>query len=244
MMMRSPMLGEFMGTMFMMLLGDGVVAGVLLKRSKAENGGWMVVTTAWAFAVLCGIFTALLFGSPDAHLNPAITLAFAIEHRDFSKLLPYAVAQISGGFVGAVLVWLFYKPHWALTDDAEAKRGVFCTAPAVRSPGWNLFSETVATFVLVIVAGSMSSKLVLSTGAAAGLSPYLVSCLVWGIGLSLGGTTGYAINPARDFGPRVAHAILPIPGKMDSDWSYSWVPVVGPLIGAGLAGFALLALGA
>jgi glycerol uptake facilitator protein len=238
------MLGEFMGTFIMMLLGDGVVAGVLLKRSKAENGGWMVITTAWAFAVLCGIFTAMLFGSPDGHLNPTITLAFAILNHDFSKLLPYAAAQFAGGFAGAVVVWLFYLPHWKLTDDVDAKRGIFCTGPAVRNYPANLFSECVATFVLVIVAGSMSSKLVLSNGAAAGLSPYLVSCLVWGIGLSLGGTTGYAINPARDFGPRVAHAVLPIAGKGGSDWVYAWVPILGPVIGATAAGFVLRALGA
>lgn len=243
-MMRSPMLGEFMGTMMMILLGDGVVAGVLLKKSKAENGGWMMITTAWAFAVLCGIFTAILFGSPDGHLNPAITLAFAIDTGNFAKLLPYAIAQLSGGFVGAVLVWLFYKPHWQITEDADSKRGVFCTAPAIRSYGWNLLCEALATFVLVIVAGAMTSKLVLSNGAVAGLSPYLVSCLVWGIGLSLGGTTGYAINPARDFGPRVAHFLLPIPGKADSDWPYAWVPILGPIIGASLAGFVLHLIGA
>jgi glycerol uptake facilitator protein len=243
-MMRSPMLGEFMGTMIMILLGDGVVAGVLLKKSKAESAGWMVITTGWAFAVLCGIFTAMLFGSADAHLNPTITLAFALETGSFAKLATYVLAQLAGGFCGAVLVWLFYKPHWALTEDAESKRGVFCTIPAVRHYGWNLFSEIVATFVLVIVAGAMSSKLVLSSGAAAGLTPYLVSCLVWGIGLSLGGTTGYAINPARDFGPRLAHFLLPIAGKSSSDWSYAWVPVVGPVIGASAAGVILHWLGA
>jgi glycerol uptake facilitator protein len=243
-MMRSPMLGEFMGTMVMILLGDGVVAGVLLKKSKAESAGWMVITTAWAFAVLCGIFTALLFGSTDAHLNPAITLAFAFETGSFAKLAPYALAQIAGAFCGAALVWLFYKPHWALTEDAESKRAVFCTIPAVRNYGWNLFSEIVATFVLVIVAGAMSSKLVLSSGAAAGLGPYLVSCVVWGIGLSLGGTTGYAINPARDFGPRLAHFLLPISGKSSSDWSYAWVPIMGPVIGASAAGVILHLLGA
>lgn len=242
--MRSPMLGEFMGTMIMILLGDGVVAGVLLRKSKAENAGWMVITAGWAFAVLCGIFTALLFGSKDGHLNPAITLAFALESGSFAKLVPYALAQFAGGFCGAVLVWLFYKPHWALTEDAESKRAVFCTIPAVRRYGWNLFSEMVATFVLVIVAGAMSSKLVLSTGAAAGLSPYLVSCLVWGIGLSLGGTTGYAINPARDFGPRLAHFVLPISGKSSSDWSYAWIPILGPAIGASAAGVVLHLLGA
>jgi glycerol uptake facilitator protein len=242
--MRSPILGEFMGTLMLILLGDGVVAGVLLKRSKAENSGWIVITAGWAFAVLCGIFTAILFGSNDAHINPTITLAFAIQNHDFSKLLPYAVAQMAGGFCGAVLVWLFYLPHWGLTEDPEAKRGVFCTAPAVRNYPANLLSECVATFVLVIVAGAMSSKLVLSSGAAAGVSPYLVSCLVWGIGLSLGGTTGYAINPARDFGPRIAHALLPIPGKTNSDWRYAWVPILGPVIGASAAGFVLHWLGA
>jgi glycerol uptake facilitator protein len=242
--MRSPILGEFMGTLMLILLGDGVVAGVLLKRSKAENSGWIVITTGWAFAVLCGIFTAILFGSDDAHINPTITLAFAIQNHDFSKLLPYAMAQMAGGFCGAVLVWLFYLPHWGLTEDPEAKRGVFCTAPAVRNYPANLLSECVATFVLVIVVGAMSSKLVLSSGAAAGVSPYLVSCLVWGIGLSLGGTTGYAINPARDFGPRIAHALLPIPGKTTSDWRYAWVPILGPVIGASAAGFVLHLLGA
>jgi glycerol uptake facilitator protein len=242
--MRSPMLGEFMGTLMMILLGDGVVAGVLLKKSKAENSGWMVIATAWGLAVLCGIFTAILFGSNDAHLNPAITLAFAVETNNYSKLLPYAVAQIAGGFCGGVLVWLFYLPHWKITEDAEAKRGVFCTAPAVRNYPANLISEIIATFVLVIVAGSMSSKLVLSNGAAAGLSPYLISCLVWGIGLSLGGTTGYAINPARDFGPRLAHAALPIAGKTHSDWAYSWVPIIGPVLGASAAGIVLHLIGA
>jgi glycerol uptake facilitator protein len=242
--MRSPLLGEFMGTLMLLLLGDGVVAAVLLKRSKAEGSGWMVITAGWAFAVLCGIFTALLFGSADAHLNPAITLAFAIDHGDYHLVLPYAAAQLAGGLCGAILVWLFYLPHWGLTEDAAAKRAIFCTAPAVRRYPWNLLSEVVATWVLIIVAASMSSRLVLSNGAAAGLSPLLVSCLVWGIGLSLGGTTGYAINPARDLGPRIAHAILPIPGKTDSDWSYAWIPVVGPLLGAAIAGLILRALGA
>jgi glycerol uptake facilitator protein len=238
------MLGEFMGTMMLILLGDGVVAGVLLKKSKAENAGWMVITAGWAFAVLCGIFTAILFGSKDAHINPAITLAFAISNHDFTKLVPYAAAQIAGAFCGAALVWLFYLPHWRITEDPGAKRGVFCTAPAIRNFPANVFSEFLATFVLVIVAGAMTSKLVFSEGAAAGLSPYLISCLVWGIGLSLGGTTGYAINPARDLGPRLAHAALPIAGKTDSDWSYAWVPIVGPLLGAGAAGLVLRLLGA
>jgi glycerol uptake facilitator protein len=242
--MRSPLLGEFMGTLILVLMGDGVVAGVLLKRTKAENAGWLAITTAWGFAVLCGVLTALLFGSPDAHLNPAITLAFSIKAHDYHNLLPYAAAQISGGFVGAALVWLFYLPHWAVTESTSAKLGVFCTAPAIRNYPSNLFSEILATFVLVIVAGAIGSKLVFSTGPAAGMGPYLVSCLVWGIGLSLGATTGYAINPARDLGPRLAHATLPIAGKGDSDWAYSPIPVLGPCVGAAIAGAVLRALGA
>jgi glycerol uptake facilitator protein len=242
--MRSPVLGEFMGTLILIVMGGGVNAAVSLKRSHAEGAGWMVIAAGWAFAVLSGIFTALLFGSADAHLNPAITLAFAISNHDFSKLLPFAAAQVAGAVCGATVVWLFYFPHWAITEDAAAKRGVFCTGPAVRNYPANVFSEAVATFVLVLVAGAMGSKLVLSAGAANGVGPYLVSCLIWGIGLSLGGTTGYAINPARDLGPRIAHAILPIAGKGDSDWAYSWVPVLGPLVGAAVAGVVLMLLGA
>ena len=242
--MRSPMLGEFMGTFILILLGNGVVAGVLLKRSKAENAGWLVICTAWAFAVLCGIFTANLFGSPDAHLNPAFTLAFAITTHNYSKLVPFISAQVAGAIVGAATVWLFYKPFWAGTEDAEAKRACFCTSPAIRSFPSNFLSEVIATFVLVLVAGAMGSKLVLSAGAANGMGPFLVSCVVWGVGLSLGGTTGYAINPARDLGPRIAHAILPISGKTTSDWAYAWVPFFGPMVGGAIAGVILLALGA
>ncbi len=246
--MRSPFLGELMGTFVMILLGGGVVAGVLLKKTKAEDGNatgkWMVITTAWAFAVLCGIFTAQLFGSVDAHLNPAFTLAFAIKGGEFTKLLPYATAQVIGGFLGGVCVWLFYFPHWKVTEDQGAKLAIFATGPAIRMPLANLFCEFLATFVLVIVAGGMSSKLVLTTGAAAGLSPLLVSCLVWGVGLSLGSTTGYAINPARDLGPRLAHALMPIAGKGSSDWAYAWVPILGPCLGAALAGYILRLLNA
>ena len=238
------MLGEFMGTFLLILLGNGVVAGALLKRSKAENAGWMAICTGWAFAVLCGIFTANLFGSPDAHLNPAFTLAFAITTHDYSKLLPYMLAQIAGAVAGATTVYLFYQPFWAGTHDAEAKRACFCTSPAIRSFRSNLLSETVATFVLVLVAGAMGSKLVLSTGSAGGVGPFLVSCIVWGVGLSLGGSTGYAINPARDFGPRIVHSILPIPGKTDSDWAYAWVPFLGPMLGGAIAGIILRTLGA
>jgi glycerol uptake facilitator protein len=241
---RTPLLGEFMGTLMMILLGDGVVAAVLLKRSKAENAGWMVITTGWCFAVMCGIFTANLFGSTDAHLNPAFTLAFAIKQGHFGNLLPFALAQIAGAFVGAALVWIHFLPHWAVTEDKAAKLGVFCTAPAIRHLAANLISEIIATFALIVIVGGITSKLVLTTGTAAGLSPYLISCVVWSVGLSLGATTGYAINPARDFGPRLAHAVLPIAGKGSSDWGYAGIPIVGPLIGATLAGLVLRALGA
>jgi glycerol uptake facilitator protein len=242
--MRSPFFGEFMGTLVLILLGNGVVAGVLLKRSKAENSGWMVIATGWGFAVLCGVFTAILCGSQDAHLNPAITLAAAVQSGNFSKLATYIPAQMLGAFAGATLVWLHYFPHWKITEDVEAKRATFCTAPAIRNPSANFISEVIGTAVLVFVVGAMSSKLVLSTGPAAGFSPYLVGCLVWSIGLSLGGTTGYAINPARDLGPRIAHATLPIAGKGDSDWSYAYIPVLGPCTGGILAGLLLRALGA
>jgi glycerol uptake facilitator protein len=230
--------------MVMILLGEGANAGVLLKRSKAENAGWLAITAGWAFAVLCGIFTANLFGSPDAHLNPAITLAFALKTGDFHKLAPFALAQVSGAFCGAALVWLQFLPHWKVTEDPALKLGVFCTSPAIRSLGANFFSEALATATLIVIIGAISSKLVLTTGAAAGLTPYLVSCVIWGIGLSLGGTTGYALNPARDFGPRLAHAMLPISGKGGSDWGYAGIPILGPALGGVIAGLILRLIGA
>jgi glycerol uptake facilitator protein len=233
-----------MGTLIMILLGEGVNAGVLLKRSKAENSGWLVITTGWMLAVLCGIFTAQLFGSVDAHLNPAITLASAVRSKSFANLGSFALAQMLGAFTGAVLVWIHYYPHWKVTEDPELKRAIFCTSPAIRNPLTNFLSEALGTAVLILVVGAMTSKPVLSTGAAAGLTPWLVSCVVWGVGLSLGGTTGYAINPARDLGPRIAHALLPIPGKGSSDWGYAIIPVLGPAAGAVLAGFLLRWLGA
>jgi glycerol uptake facilitator len=241
--MTSPLLGEFLGTMILILLGDGVVAAVLLKRSKAEGGGWMVITTGWALAVMAGVFTAIACGSNDAHLNPAVTLGFAVRDGHFAKFAPYLVAQMLGAIVGATLVWLHYHPHWKETSDAATKLGCFCTAPAIRNRVTNLISEIIATFVLVFVAGAIFSKSVASAGPAAGLGPYLVGSLVWGIGLSLGGPTGYAINPARDLGPRVAHAILPIAGKGGSDWGYAPIPVLGPLTGGLLAGLLLRMLG-
>lgn len=237
--MTSPFLGEFLGTMIIVLLGDGVVAGVLLKRSKAEGSGWMVITAGWAFAVMAGVFVSIACGSNDAHLNPVVTVGFAVRDGSFGKLAPYLAAQLLGAIVGATLVWLHYLPHWKETPDAAAKLACFCTAPAIRNVAANLFSEICATFVLVFLVGAIFSKKVSAAGPAAGLGPYLVGCLVWGVGLSLGGTTGYAINPARDLGPRIAHAILPIAGKGGSDWGYAPVPVIGPLLGGALAGLLL-----
>jgi glycerol uptake facilitator protein len=241
--MTSPLLGEFLGTMVLVLLGDGVVAAVLLKRSKAEGSGWMVITAGWAFAVMAGVFTAIACGSRDAHLNPAVTIGFAVRDANFAKFAPYLAAQTLGGIAGAALVWLHYFPHWKETPDASAKLGCFCTAPAIRRFLPNLLSEIIATFVLVFVVGAIFSKSFAATGPAAGLGPYLVGSLVWGIGLSLGGPTGYAINPARDLGPRIAHAVLPIAGKGGSDWGYAPIPVIGPLIGGVGAGMLLRVLG-
>jgi glycerol uptake facilitator protein len=240
--MSSPILGEFIGTLVLILLGDGVVACVLLKRSKAEGAGWMVITAGWAFAVVGGVFAAIACGSKDAFINPAVTLGFAISSGDYSKLLPYATAQLAGAFVGAALVWLHYLPHWKETSDTGLKLGVFCTGPAIRNAVANLISEIIGTFVLVFVSAAIFSKAVAKDGLAAGLGPYLAGCVVWAIGLSLGGTTGYAINPARDLGPRIAHAVLPIAGKGKSDWSYAPIPILGPLVGASLAGLLVHAL--
>jgi glycerol uptake facilitator protein len=241
--MNSAWLGEFFGTMILILLGDGVVAGVLLKKSKAEGSGWLVITTGWAFAVMAGVFVSIACGSSDAHLNPAVTIGMAVRAGSFAKFLPYVVAQVLGAMVGATLVWLQYFPHWKETADQGAKLGCFCTAPAIRSILPNVVSEIIATFVLVFVVGAIFSKAVAGQGLASGLGPYLVGSLVWGVGLSLGGTTGYAINPARDFGPRLAHAILPIAGKGGSDWGYAPIPILGPLTGGALAGLAMRVLG-
>lgn len=237
--MTSPFLGEFLGTMILVLLGNGVVAGVLLKKSKAEGSGWMVITTGWALAVMCGVFVSIACGSSDAFLNPAVTLGFAVRDASFVKLAPDWTAQILGAIVGGALVWLHYLPHWKETPDAASKLACFCTSPAIRSFAANLFSEIVGTFVLVFVVGAIFSKRVAATGPAPGLGAYLVGSLVWGIGLSLGGTTGYAINPARDLGPRIAHSILPIAGKGTSDWGYAPIPILGPLMGGALAGLLL-----
>lgn len=221
----TPYLAEFFGTMLLILLGDGVVASTLLRNSKGENSGWMTIVISWGLAVMLAIYAVGRISG--AHLNPAITLALFV-YGDFpaDQVLGYILAQFAGAFTGAILVWLHYLPHWGKTDSAALKLAVFCTAPAIRSVPNNLFSEILATLVLVMA--------VLFIGAndfAEGLNPVVIGALVSTIGFCLGGTTGFAINPARDFGPRVAHAILPIPGKGSSDWSYSWIPLIGPLIG-------------
>ncbi len=233
-MQTSPFLGELIGTMVLLLLGDGVVANVVLKQTKGENAGWIVITAGWAFAVMIGIFVAKAFGSIDAHLNPAVTVAFAVATDDFSKVIPYISAQMIGAFLGAVLVWLHHLPHWSATEDQGSKLAVFATSPAIRSTGSNVLSEALGTVVLILGLAGISSKGI--GQLAIGVGPYLVGMLVWSIGLSLGGPTGYAINPARDLAARIAHAILPIPDKGSSDWGYSWVPVVGPLVGGVIGG--------
>lgn len=236
---HSIWLGEFMGTFILVLLGNGVNASVSLRKTYAEKAGWMVVTTGWAIAVLCGVLTAQAFGSSGAHLNPAITFSSAVSTGDFSQLFDFWSAQLLGAMTGATLTWLFFYPHWAVTPDPATKLGVFCTNAAIPHLPSNLLGEATGTFVLVLVAGAIGSHGVSATGPAPGLGPWLVASLVWGIGLSLGSTTGYAINPARDFGPRLMHFLLPIAGKGDSNWSYAWVPIVGDLTGAALAGILL-----
>ena len=234
--MGEKMFGEFMGTAVLSLMGNGVVANVLLKRSKAEGAGWLAIAAGWAFAVVCGVFTATACGSSDAHLNPAVTVGMAVISGDFSKCLPYLFAQLMGAIVGAVFVWLHFLPHWRETEDPGVKFACFSTSPAIWNIPANLMSEIIGTFILVAVVAAIFSKEVAAAGPAAGFGPYLVGVLVWAIGLSLGGTTGYAINPARDLGPRIAHSFLPLGGKTGSGWNYAAVPVVGPLVGGVLAG--------
>ena len=241
--MPETFLGELFGTMILVLLGNGVVAGVLLNKSKAQNAGWIVITTGWAFAVMSGVFVAQALGSPGADINPAVTLAVMVRggYEPITGIF-HIVAQLIGAIIGATLVWLHYLPHWAETSDPGAKLGCFSTGPAIRNTGTNLISEIIGTFVLVFVILSIGPAAG-PEGPAAGLGALLVAALVWGIGLSLGGPTGYAINPARDLGPRIAHLILPIAGKGGSDWSYSWIPVVGPFIGGVIAAIVAIAVG-
>lgn len=236
--MTGAFTGEFLGTMTLIVLGNGVVACVLLKGSYGENAGWMVITTGWGFAVICGVLVALVMGS-DAHINPAITIGVGIVTGDWSQAPVYIAAQFLGAAVGAAIVWLHYLPHWAETESPASKLACFCTAPAIRHLPANFMSEIIGTFVLVFIAAVIFSEKLAPAGLAPGFGPFLVGVLVWGIGLSLGGPTGYAINPARDLGPRVAHALLPIAGKGRSGWDYAPIPLLGPTIGAVLAGFAV-----
>ncbi|TGK32408.1 aquaporin family protein [Leptospira gomenensis] len=232
--MISPVFGEFLGTFVLILLGNGVVAGVLLEKSKSKDGGWIVITAGWAFAVILGIFTSNAFGSSDAHLNPAVTLAFAVQNGDFSKLLLYVPAQIAGAFCGAVVNYLHYLPHWKETKDRGKILAVFSTEPAISNATSNFFSEFLGTFLLILgIVSIFSSRM---SGLQTHIGAFLVGILVWSIGLSMGGTTGYAINPARDLGPRLAHFLLPIPGKGPSNWKYAWLPIAAPLAGAATAG--------
>jgi glycerol uptake facilitator protein len=219
--------GEIFGTMFLILLGDGVVAGVLLAKSKANNAGWIVITAAWAMAVFVGVVVSAPFS--NAHLNPAVTLGLALQSGSFANFPAYIIGQMVGAMLGAALVVLHYWPHWAETEDPGLKLAVFSTGPGVRNIPFNFISEVIGTFVLVFVILAFGpNKLT--------IGPLAVMVLIWSIGMSLGGTTGYAINPARDLGPRIIHQLLPIPGKGSSDWAYSWVPVVGPLVGGALGG--------
>jgi glycerol uptake facilitator protein len=231
-------LAEMVGTALLVLLGDGVVANQLLRDTKGNGTGWVMITTGWAMAVAIAVYS--IGRISGGHINPAVTLGLlAIGQVDAGLVPTYLAAQLTGGVLGGVLVWLAYLPHWGRTEDPSAKLGVFCTAPAIRTTPSNFLCEAIGTFVLMFGvlaiganAGEMIGDLDLSAVFATAINPLLVGFLVWGIGLSLGGPTGYAINPARDLGPRIAHALLPIPGKGGSDWGYSWIPVAGPIAGA------------
>jgi glycerol uptake facilitator protein len=224
-------LGEVVGTAVLILLGDGVVAGVLLNKSKSQNAGWVVITWAWGLAVFAGVLTSLAVTDGVAHINPAVTIGLAaIDATEWSDVPQLIAGQFLGAFIGATLVWLAYLPHWEATDDPGLKLAVFSTGPAIRNPVTNLITEIIGTFMLVF------GVVALGHASVAALGPLGVALIVVGIGMSLGGPTGYAINPARDLGPRIMHFILPIAGKGDSDWGYSWIPVVGPIIGGVIGG--------
>lgn len=229
-------LPELFGTMTLIVLGDGVVANVLLSKSKGQNSGWIVITTGWGLAVMAGIFVSTLMGGPGS-LNPAFQIASMIQGGDFNTALMNLLGEFAGATIGAVLVWLSYLPHWSETQDSGLKLAVFATAPAIRKPGMNLLTEIIATFMLGLIATAVGKAPGLTAGAAA-----LTGAVIWALGISLGGPTGYALNPARDLGPRIAHFFLPIAGKGGSDWSYSWVPVLGPIIGAICAVFLTAAI--
>ena len=239
-------LAELLGTLLLVLLGDGVVANVVLSRTKGQNSGWIVITVGWGVAVATAVYAVGRLSG--AHLNPAVTIGLAsIGSFPWADVPAYIAAQLLGAFAGAVLVWLVYLPHWAVTADPDLKLAVFSTGPAIRRPVANVIAEAISTAVLLfgVLAIAANAQTLSKPGDvdltfvfSRGLQPLLVGVLVLGIGLSLGGPTGYAINPARDLGPRLAHALLPIPGKGTSDWDYAWVPIVGPVIG-GVAGAGL-----
>jgi glycerol uptake facilitator protein len=241
-----PILAEFIGTTIVVMFGNGVVANVVLSKTKGNNGGWIVITAGWALAVFVGVFSSQSFSG--AHLNPAVTLAMAQAGKfAWSDVAGYVLAQLGGGIIGGTLVFLFYREHFKATEDGNGKLACFCTAPNIRHIGQAFFCEVIGTFLLVLpvflmtdakiklpVAGGTTNEVIVGLGTLGALP---VGLLVFAIGLSLGGTTGYAINPARDLGPRLAHAFLPVPGKRDSDWGYAWVPVIGPIVGGLLAAF-------
>ena len=241
-------IAEFIGTMILIILGDGVVAGVLLRNSKAENSGWIVITFGWAMAVAIAVYCVVQFSG--AYINPAVVIGFAVTGQfagGWGVAIGFIIAEFLGAFVGAVIVWLAYLPHWGETEDQGLKLGVFCTAPAIYNTPANLITEIIGTFVLVFGVSGLVANAGAAGGSAAtvigsGINPLLVGLLVLGIGLSLGGPTGYAINPARDLGPRIAHAVLPVAGKGGNDWGYSWIPVVGPIIGGILGAVAWMVL--
>ena len=229
----SPFIGEFAGTALLVIMGDGVVANVVLNKTKGQNSGWIVITLGWAMAVFLGVYASTKLGG-SGHLNPAVTIAMAAFNGfDSSLVAAYIAAQFAGAIAGATIVWVAYKQHFDETADKDLKLAVFCNAPAIRNSTHNLVTEAIGTFILVFGALAMSP----AASSLGTLDALPVALLILGIGLSLGGPTGYAINPARDLGPRIAHFILPIKNKRDSDWGYSWIPVIGPVAGALLAAY-------
>jgi glycerol uptake facilitator protein len=231
--MNHPLLGEFLGTFLVILLGGGVVANVVLEKTKGNNGGLISITFGWAMGVFLGVYVCTTMGG-NGHLNPAVSIAMAyLGKMSWSEVPLYAAAQLGGAFAGAIVVWLAYRQHFNATDDGDTKLAIFSTGPAISSPIHNLLTEAIGTFVLVFGALLMSKP----TNSLGTLDALPVALLVLGIGLSLGGPTGYAINPARDLGPRIAHFLLPIPKKRDSNWSYAWIPIIGPIVGALIGAF-------
>ncbi len=236
--MSHYLFGEFLGTLILIIFGGGVVANSVLSKSKGEGSGWIVITTGWFVAVCLGVFVARSAGAEGAEINPAVTIAkYFLGFWPFITVIKIIMAQTLGAFCGAIVVWLVYYPHWEITHDSALKRQVFCTQPSIRHTPSNFFCEFIGTVLLVFCVGAIFGHSQVHHPAS-GLGPYLVGVIVWGIGLSLGGPTGYAINPARDFGPRLAHMILPIAGKGDSDWGYAWIPVIAPLLGGMIGGLA------